>query len=428
MKILIIDDDERKRDRIAHALASAIDPAVLQAATTYEEALQALQSRYFDLVILDLLLPGGGGEPSETFSRSIIHQILSGSGMIPPMHIIGLTAYGEIAERERPFYDEHLFALETYSETGDDWASRLCAKIEYLRRSRDAAASYKANNFDLDVFVLTARYANEYVPARKVLLPRVIADRHPLWKGEISFGMLRLRDGRELSAAVACVAEMGMAPTASVASQAISVFRPRLIGMVGMCCGFAVEDCSSPRRIMDAIVVRDVACWEEGKYVELADSTSEFRSRAKVRMVDDQIRDEVDGIVERASTTLEPTLARIAKSSAYRGIRDHFGGRVREAPEVKFSSIVSGSSVIADESVVRDIISRHPAAVGLDMEIYGLYAAAERAQGLRPSVVGVKGVADFGEVRKDDKAQRAATTVASTVFKSLVEHLSIFPN
>jgi nucleoside phosphorylase/CheY-like chemotaxis protein len=427
MKILIIDDDARKRERVSHALTSGVEGAVLQVATTYEEALQALRGQYFDLVILDLLLPGGGNGPSEAFSRAIIHQILSGSGMIPPMHIIGLTAYGEIAEQERSFYDEHLFALETYSETGDQWRSRLRSKIEYLRRSRQAAAAYKANNFDLDVFVLTARYTNEYVPARKALLRNVVGDRHPLWKGDISFGMLELSGGRRLNAAVACVAEMGMAPTASVASHAISVFRPRLIGMVGMCCGFAADECASPRRIMDAIVVRDVACWEEGKYLELADSSSEFRSRAKVRIVDDQIRDEVDRIVERGSDTLAPVLSRFSKSAAYKSIRDHFGDRVRETPEVKFGSIVSGSSVIADEAVVRDIISRHPSAIGLDMEIYGLYAAAERAPGIRPSVVGVKGVADFGELHKDDKAQRAATQVAASVFKSIVDHLPIFP-
>ena len=69
---------------------------------------------------------------------------------------------------------------------------------------------------------------------------------------------------------------------------------------------------------------------------------------------------------------------------------------VRDVPSVRFGMLVSGSSVIADEDVVRDILQRHPTAIGLDMEMFGLFTAVDRCFGRRPSVLGIKGVADFG--------------------------------
>ena len=99
---------------------------------------------------------------------------------------------------------------------------------------------------------------------------------------------------------------------------------------------------------------------------------------------------------------------------------------VRDVPSVRFGMLVSGSSVIADEDVVRDILQRHPTAIGLDMEMFGLFTAVDRCFGRRPSVLGIKGVADFGHAAKDDFAQRGASVVSAEVFKSILPSLPIF--
>ncbi|WP_395444304.1 hypothetical protein [Caulobacter sp. UC70_42] len=217
-----------------------------------------------------------------------------------------------------------------------------------------------------------------------------------------------------------------MAATAAVTAQAISVFRPRLIAMLGMCCGFAVEECASPCKFMDVIVVREVSCWEQGKYVEQDAETTEFKNRAKPRLVDDIIRDKVDLAIELSEKTLNPALKRISSQAKFKAIKEKFGEDVRELPEVRFAPIVTGSSVIADEGMISEICSRHPSAIGLDMEVFGLYAAAERSVGKRPSVLAIKGVADFGHVAKDDFGQAMASTISAEVFKNLLPHLGIF--
>jgi nucleoside phosphorylase/CheY-like chemotaxis protein len=427
IKILVVDDNEEKRSRVTAILYEKLAPrrVYVGEAANYEEALSALQQRFFDLVVLDLLLPAAGQPPSEITSRALISLILQGR-LLPPMHIIGLTEFPEAKEKERQFYDENLFALEHYAHGDVGWADRIIGKVKYLMRSKNAAIQFQNNSYDLDVFVLAARYENEYLPVRRKLFSRVESERHPIWGGSIALGSIKRRDRRSLDAGLACVGEMGMAPTAAVAAQAITVFRPRLIAMLGMCCGFATAGCSSPRKLMDAIIVRQVACWEEGKYVEQTESGSEFRNRSKTRMVDDLIRDEVEAVVERSSETITPPLKKFAQQREYEGIRKHFGAAVRDVPDVRFGTLVSGSSVIADEAAVGEILQRHPAAIGLDMEIFGLYTAADRCLGQRPSVLGIKGVADFGHAAKDDFAQKGASIVSAEVFKSVLANLRIF--
>lgn len=432
MRILIIDDNKDKRERVAELVSKTLTGhlAVIQQADTYEAALRCLEKSYFDLVILDILLPAADGTPSQTSSRALIRQITTGA-LFPSMHIIGLTAYKEVAEEERAYFDEHLLSLESYSEENSLWADKIVSRITYLMTAQRASLQYHAHNFSLDVFVMAARYQNEFLPIKERLFKTANTIKHPLWKDELTLGTIQLASGRSLNAALCCVNEMGMAPTAAVATQAITIFRPRLIGMVGMCCGFPDEKCSSPRKLMDVIIAREVSCWEEGKYVDLAKNDNEFRNRSKTRLVDDLIRDDVERIVEQAEKTIAPSLRKFAATKAYSTIKEHFSVRsketmVRDVPDVKYAPIVSGSSVIADHKVVHEILTRHPNSIGLDMELFGLYAASDRVYGQRPSVLGVKGVADFGEAQKDDKAQIGASKVAADVFKSILNELKIF--
>jgi nucleoside phosphorylase len=429
MRILIVDDNPAKRAAVADLLRQAelIVAPHIEEAECYESALEALRRSFFDLVILDLVLPAAGQEPSRQTSRAIIFSVLQGTSTVPPTHIIGLTAYGDIADEEEHFYQENLFALERYSQTDSLWERRLIGKINYLAKSKNAASHFKANNFDLDFVVMTARYENEFLPVVDQVLTHRDSDKHPGWPGRISLGRLTLPNGHNLRGAVCCIGEMGMAPAAALASQAIAEFRPRLLSMLGMCCGFRVDFSASPRKLMDVIIAREVDCWEEGKYVELARGASEFKSRSRARVVDDAIRADVEAAIEMQVETLKPAMQKLSRLRKFKKLRDHFGKElVRDQPDVQFAPLVSGSSVIADQSMIAEILARNPNALGLDMEMYGVYSAAEKCVGRRPSVLGIKGVADHGEVNKDDLAQYLASQASAVVFRTLLPHLSIF--
>lgn len=430
MRILIVDDNQQKRLDVKRCLHEANLGAELTIgeAVDYEEALTALKEEFYDLVILDVMLPGAGGGPSKDTSRALIRMVMAGADLIPPTNIIALTAFPEVEEKERAFYDEHIFAIETYDETSDGWRNKLISKIKYLRRSKRAGAEFYRNSFNTDILVIAARYENEFVPIKDELFHKLVSENHAVWRRKpLAIGLVEGPQGLKLRTTMVCASEMGMATTAAVAAEAIGVFRPRLVVMLGMCCGFATDGASVDQKFLNALVVREVSCWEVGKYVETMKDTPEFLSRAKSRQVNEAIRDEVDSIVERQRDTIRPGISQLlARGDMVEITRDLPSERWSGTPEVRFGPIVSGSSVIASEEVIKEIIQRHPSALGLDMEVYGLYTAVEQCVGLKPSVLAIKGVADFGDASKADKAQLAASKVATVVFKSILAELTMF--
>ncbi|PQZ77362.1 MULTISPECIES: response regulator [unclassified Brevundimonas] len=434
MRILIVDDAEDKRRDVRCALQAEFQDQYtleLDEAVDYEEALERLRDGFYDLVVLDLFLPDAVRSPTDDVSKALIKQVVRGDRLIPPTHIIGLTAYPLKIECERPFYDEHLLALLHYDAVDSTWRTALCSRIRYLVASKRAAARFRLESYDFDLVVMTARHENEYVPVAQSLFKRKVAEEFLPWAGMVSIGEVAGPGQRPLKTALVCIGEMGMAPAAAAASEAMNLFRPRMIAMVGMCCGFNTSVSASPRKLLDVLVAREVACWEEGKYESDKQSgDGQFRNRAKTRLVDDAIRNQVEQTVEQASAHLTPRLRRVANTKQYKAVAEQFDETdIRAIPEVKFSPIVSGSSVVADDDMITEILGRHPNALGLDMEIAGLHAAVDRCLGKKPSVLAVKGVADFGRADKGANAQVMASRCATEVFLGIIGQLDIFePN
>lgn len=431
MRILIVDDAETKRREVMAALVAEFRDQYdlkFDEAEDYEAALDKLRTQFYDLVILDLFLPDAVRSPTDDTSKALITQVLRGDRLIPPTHIIGLTAYPNEIEAERAFYDEHLLALLHYDAVDGAWRQQLCARLRYLVLSKRAATRFRIESYDFDLVVLTARFENEFVPVAERLFVRKHTDAAPPWKSKVVVGEVAGPRGRMLRTALVCIGEMGMAPAAAVTSEAINFFRPRLISMLGMCCGFNHAGVSSARKLLDVLVVREVSCWEEGKYEpDKKSGDGQFRNRAKPRLVDDLIRGRVEQIVEEGTTHIAPRLRKLSGTKGYKQIAEKFGSaQVGAQPEVKWCHIVSGSSVVADDNVIAEILAREPSALGLDMEIAGLHAAVDRCLGNPPSVLAIKGVADFGRADKGEEAQVMASRCATDTLLGILQQLDIF--
>jgi nucleoside phosphorylase len=191
--------------------------------------------------------------------------------------------------------------------------------------------------------------------------------------------------------------------------------------MLGMCCGFSDERCASPSKLGDVIVARETASWEEGKYIELVrGDRAFFRKRPVIRAIDDVFRVPVTSAIEGAADHIAPYYSRFLSSASSKELRRKYFGKIRDRPEVKLGMLVSGSSVIADEKMIGEILDRNPAAIGLDMEIFGVYTAAQKCLEQKPSVVGIKGVADFGTVEKHDDIQEYASVMSLFVLLGIL--------
>lgn len=87
MKVLLVDDEEEFVSTLAERLE--IRGFVTEVATSGDMAISAVQDKNFDIVVLDLMMPGIGG-------LDVMEKIKS---MHPDMPIILLTGHGSAKEK-----------------------------------------------------------------------------------------------------------------------------------------------------------------------------------------------------------------------------------------------------------------------------------------------------------------------------------------
>ncbi len=91
--------------------------------------------------------------------------------------------------------------------------------------------------------------------------------------------------------------------------------------------------------------------------------------------------------------------------------------------QLVIAPMACGSSVVANRAVVkRQIDSFMPETVGLDMESYGVFYAAENASNPRPKAIVIKGICDYADTSKTDKYQKFAAYNSSMFTKFLLEN------
>ena len=91
--------------------------------------------------------------------------------------------------------------------------------------------------------------------------------------------------------------------------------------------------------------------------------------------------------------------------------------------QLVIAPMACGSSVVANRAVVkRQIDSFMPETVGLDMESYGVFYAAENASHPRPKAIVIKGICDYADTSKTDKYQKFAAYNSSMFTKFLLEN------
>ena len=194
---------------------------------------------------------------------------------------------------------------------------------------------------------------------------------------------------------------MGMVSTALRSAALISLLRPRLIAMCGICAG-----------VKGKVNIGDVL---------LADPAWDFQSGKRVR-------DKENTQFSISPHQLYPPALVRTHLEQIRGekgaLRDIAAQYYEDAPsilQVVIGPVASGSAVLADGEVVNEIKAQHRDLIGVEMEVYGMYAAAYGASKPQPLPFALKAVCDFADPDKEDKHQRYAAYTSANVLRLLME-------
>ena len=391
MKILVVDDDSSKFEGIRAVLLEAgVSDQVIDLAKTGVEARRNLSDTEYDLLILDIALPMREGDsPDRRGGVKLLEEIVERGNLRLPLSVVGLTAYAELHEEFGTQFHSRLWTLDYYDTSDNGWLERLRAKASYvLARSRQK----REKQFEVDLCVVTALRSPELAALRRLELN---------WKAaqsldEVGFyyeGQLENK-GKYRSVVAAAAPRMGMVASALLCQKMVMKFRPKYLCMVGICAGVRGR-CE----IGDVLVADPAWDWQMGKH-----DSEEFS------FAPDQI-DLPTPLTERIRQLGECRDWLISSHD------DYPGKKPANIPKIKVGPVASGSSVLADAKYVTEIQRQHRYLLGIEMELYGVYAACRDVSAPQPMAFGIKSVADFADDTKSDIYQEYAAHVSVQALK-----------
>jgi nucleoside phosphorylase len=399
MKILIVDDNRQRASSLTEHLVDPVgcvrvDINVAQDAVSAREL---LRRNAYDLMVLDIMLPFRlDDDPDEQTALSLLTELSETSNLVKPKHIIGLTAY-EVAEKSAASeFANRSWVLVRENPLNDDWKQTIGNAVQYIR-DNDAHGEPRANL--VDVVVITALQL-EMEAVRK--LPWEWSPDEALDDSQFfSRGSFESR-GRACSVVAAVATRMGMVSAAVLASKLIERFRPKLVVMPGICAGVRGK-----AQLGDVICSYMAWDYQSGKHVSTKNALNGFLMDPHFIQVDAFVSSRCDQLARDESHSL----------SVWRG----WNPKHSAPPSLLRGPVASGSAVLADGAVTESIRLQQRKLLGVEMEVYGVFFAAEQAPRPKPLVMGLKAVCDYADDEKNDEAQPYAAYTSAMYLKEFCE-------
>jgi|GEM_PF-1602505 CheY-like chemotaxis protein len=136
LRILLVEDQESKRNVICKYIRSLNEKALVEFSTSQIEALNTLEKVQYDLLLLDMCLPlRSGDDPDERAGEHILEELDLNDDYIRPAVIVAMTQFDQLQEDVRQKYPE-LGAVK-YSKESMDWQSAIKRIIKSCIRTKE---------------------------------------------------------------------------------------------------------------------------------------------------------------------------------------------------------------------------------------------------------------------------------------------------
>ncbi len=355
MKILLIEDEANKSRSIISYLESrgVARGDIIRAKNMTDFA--ANLNADIGLFIIDFKLPSVDNGHASQNGKAILESIVK-AGKNDAL-LLAISSYPEDFPELRPFYESHGCILADFSNK-KGWQSTLDHLLIQLNKNL---------KFDFVIFCALKEERNPYI----ALSEGKQVTRSGIDCYDIAIG------GRK--GTVILMPQMGLVNAAVTTSLCIDRYKPSVVGMSGICGGFA------SRAEMGQLFVSSMAYeYQSGKWA------SDGFSQEPYQVPTDHI-------------TLTELKALINSADLIRELEDGFSG-TRPANQIKpeIGVFTSGSAVIAGAEYMQQIEVTHRKVNALDMEVFALHRAAELSPH-KPPCICAKTVVDLcNKDKKDD--------------------------
>ena len=403
MKVLVVEDNGDKLRRVSAVIGSVPGVDVerdVRHVADVASAKRALTEDQFDLLVLDIVLPSRiDAAPEAQAGLQLLDELLERPQYRLPTHVVGLTAHDDAFVAGADRFSDRLLTLVHYDQSSDAWARRLEARVRHILISEEAKARV-LRSFESHLCVVCALETPELEQIlrlpwnwEQVALP---GDHSIYHRGTVT------RSDATWVVHAAAAARMGMPAAAVLSMKMIQAFRPQYIAMTGITAGIRTRT-----KVGDVLVADPTWDWGSGKKVG-RDGTNAFLAAPHQLPL---------------ATDLRYKLARLSQDAALlASIKAEWPGeRLPHELSVRLGPIASGASVLADGGTAQLVAKQHRQLLGIEMEIYGVFAAAAEAPEPQPKAFAVKSVVDFADGKKNDKYQPYAAFTSARVLRHIVE-------
>jgi nucleoside phosphorylase/CheY-like chemotaxis protein len=407
LKILLVDDAVEKAGRITRVLLTipGVDREHIEHVTSLHTARQKLQSTVYDLLLLDIFVPNHIDEdPLPDGGLRLLAEIQGRPERFrTPTHVIGITQYEQIHSQATEQFRESTLAVLLYDRSTDAWERTLVAAVQHSVAAKAAMRESRIDAYT-SALAITCALPLELEAVRR--LPwnwdadvyRVPGDPTAYFRGWID----KRGDRRPVYAAAA--PRMGMPATAVLATKMIIHFRPEVIAMTGITAGIRGKV-----SLGDVIVADPAWDYGSGKWIE-GDAGADFEVAPHQLGLDATVRTAI-GLLAEDTIGLNKIRA------------DWPGDKPPHPLTVHVGPLASGAAVLASGGITDSVVAQHRKTLGVEMEAYALYVAAQEAALPKPRALALKSVVDFADPNKGDSYQRYGAYASAAVLRYALEVL-----
>lgn len=403
IRILIIEDNIDKLRKVHGFLNETcnIHDDDIDYSDNIKSGRDLLIKNQYDLLILDLVLPlNEGGDPSPESGSKFLDEIHYNPNINIPIHIIGLTEFDDIFVKYHEQFEDKLWGLINFRLQNNDWEEKLKSKVFYLQnfKMKYAESIRDKNKFDIAIITALNTEFEQLIRTSKGTKYNVEDD--PLVYYST---LLNTKSNNNIKLITCCFNQMGMQASSAISSKIISKFSPNKIFITGICAGIKKEGIN----IGDIIVANQCWDYESGKITD--DSKGNLLFNPDMHCIPTD-----QGII---SSLTDFSNNRNYLSSIY---NEFDGTKPDTTLKVHFGSVGSGPYVLSSKQYLTQLISNDRKLLGLDMEGYGIYKAAQFHIGTVP--IFIKAISDFADGNKTDDFHKYASYVSAKFVLDFIYH------
>lgn len=402
LNILIVDDNEDKRRQIEDAINAKIAGGVFESSGDIIGAKYHLLHKQFDLMILDIQLPQRAGQDVKKYGGTdLLAEIYDDTRLLLPTQIILLTEFEDSFNALKILFEDKMVPLVKYDQYSEVWKNILVDTALHLIETQNRIDAYNKENYEYEVGIICALCDPEL---KSILDVFGNWSRNNTGTDSTNFYTQTIdRNGKTIKIVAAAASQMGMTATAVLATKMVSLFMPRYLIMTGIAAGIRKQDINYG----DILIADPSFDYGQGKIDENGIFQPDYRQmriapKLLAKLNDIKLNGDILERIKSDCPYLKPD----------NQLRMHIG------------PFASGASVLADGKTVEGIIHHNRKLIGIDMEAYSVYYAAEHCSNISPMALSIKSVSDFADASKSDKYHSyAAYTSASFLKELVINHL-----